>query len=589
MLMEKKWIINSKEYFPYSSRDIYLNWWITSRKPNTTQAIVEFLYDPVFYSQKLLKAEKQFLELGKKIDKQIPRDITKYFENSIKDSNIFKTSILKGKRIYAIKVPFHIKKWKTRNGKTIWEDVAFSDGTSSKMQIIDKNYLNIILSSLCSRHRKEGKIIDTRFIGSDEIIFSNDRDNVYGIKINEMKSVLKSFRLDENSDCSLFLFLSNEGSIREVIGSFIDQFNSIVSHGFAGLVSGEQRPFDSIAGNSINEKIENIIKELSICSHPYFPESVFASACRNGLGSAILEVIGINSGWKKVHPLKKFFAKWMFSSLFWTSSNWIKLFFQYSETPNIYHKLFGENSFSYRGGDIDWSLGYIKSFSNNKKVAVIDLGIGTGRELEALKENPNIKKIIGIDYSDSMISFCREKWKDYPIALNLIRDDFSLLKRSKKLINEIDLPKIFTIFFGTINNTTEEDRIKMLISVRKLMKKDDIFIIEFSKRPEKQDVDFNHPWLKFKNKAEEIGFYEANTYAQLKWFWDATKENFRTTPQFFYEKRTHNIMITVTGVGSCFFSHRYSLREINKLVDMAKMRIKEIREGKEMYTVVIKK
>jgi hypothetical protein len=587
--MEKKWIINSKEYFPYSAKDIYLNWWITNRKPDTTQSVVEFLHNPVFYMKKLLVAEKQFLKLGKQIKKQSPKDITEYFKNSIETSKIFKGAISRGERIYAIKVPFHIKKWKTQNGKTVWEDIVFSDGTTANLQVIDKSAFNIILSIICTRSLIDERLVDTRFIGSDEIISSKHRDNVYGIKIDEIEKILHDFKLGKDSDSSLFFFLDEEKNIDNVVSHFIKQFNNMAKNGLASLITSEQKSFDYIKGKTIDDKIKNIVQELSDYSHPYFPESIFAVACKNGLGNAVLDVIGIDSGWKKVTHMKKTLDKWLFASLFWTSSNWIKMFFQYSKTPKIYHKLFGGKSLEYRGGDIDWALNYIQEFSNNKKIAVIDFGIGTGRELRILQDNKNIERIIGIDYSEAMLDFCKKQWKDYPIELDFIKDDFAVLENSKRAIKSIRIPKVFTIFFGTINNTTEDDRIRILLAVKKLITKNDIFIVEISKRPEKQTVNFNHPWLKFKNKKEKIGFYEVGVYVQSKWFWEASEKNFGTVPQFFYEKRTHNITVTIPGVGSCFFSHRYSFEEIEGLIKKVGLNIETIREGREMYTAIIKK
>lgn len=587
--MEKKWIINSEEYFPYSAKDIYLNWWITNRKPNATQSVVEFLHDPVFYTKKLLAAEKQFLKLGKQIKKQSPKDITEYFKNSIETSKIFKGAISRRERIYAIKVPFHTKKWKTQNGKTVWEDIVFSDGTTANLQVIDKSAFNIILSIICTRSLIDGRLVDTRFIGSDEIMSSKHRDNVYGIKIDEIGKILHDFKIEKDSDSSLFFFLDEEKNIDNVVSHFIKQFNNMAKNGLASLITSEQKSFDYIKGKTVDDKIKNVIQELSDCSHPYFPESIFAVACKNGLGNAVLDVIGIDSGWKKVDYLKNTLDKWLFISLFWTSSNWIKMFFQYSKTPKIYHKLFGGKSLDYRGGDIDWALDYIQEFSNNKKIAVIDFGIGTGRELRILQNNKNIEKIIGIDYSEAMLDFCKKQWKDYPIELDFIKDDFAVLGNSKRAIKSIRIPKVFTIFFGTINNTTEDDRIRILLAVKKLITKNDIFIVEFSKRPERQTVSFDHPWLKFKNKKEKIGLYEVGVYVQSKWFWEASAENFGTVPQFLYEKKTHNITVTVPGVGSCFFSHRYSSEEIEELIKKVGLNIEMIREGNEMYTAIIKK
>ncbi len=161
--------------------------------------------------------------------------------------------------------------------------------------------------------------------------------------------------------------------------------------------------------------------------------------------------------------------------IFSKSSDWIKLFYTYVGTPETYHK------YTYsleRGEDEKIVYDYIKKFSKNKKIVLIDLGIGTGRELKFLKEIKNINKIIGIDYSKPMLDFCKNTWKYFSIPLKLIQDDFRNLKNSKKTIQNIKSPKIFIMLFGTINNTTEKDRVLMLKSVKRLMTKNDRFIID---------------------------------------------------------------------------------------------------------------
>lgn len=583
----KKWITNSTEYFPNSTSPDYLYRWKVNSAKGISQSMAEFLSRPEYYTKRLVTAEKQFLKTAKLIEHQTPKDVTVYLKDSLEKSLILKEAFLKGKRIYAIEVPFHIKKWKTENGKTIWKKVAFSDGTAARLQAIDRNPLNVILSIACGYSTTKG--IDTRFIGSDEIMSLRHRRDVYGIKVEEIEKILSSFGLNGESEHSLFLFSEKKEKIEESVNNFIGQFNAIVEKGLAGLIVSEQKSFEEINGKNNNDRGRTVIRDLSFCVHPYFPESVFAVACREGLGKALIEAVGINSGWSETHYLRKIFDQWSFKSLFWTSSSWIKLFFQYSETPKIYHKLFGKGEFDYRGNDLEWANDYIEKFSKNKKAVMIDMGLGTGRELVLLKDNKNIKKIIGIDYSESMLAFSRRVWNNFPIPIVLIKDDFVTFANSQEKIKAIDSPKIFILFFGTINNTIREDRMKLLSTVKWLMTKEDRFIVEFSKIPDKQRVEYRHPWLRFKKKVEEKWFREAEFYAQLGWFWKAVQKNFNATPQFFYQKNTHDITVTVTGIGSCFFSHRFTEAEIRELINQSGLKLEELREGQEMYSAVIKK
>jgi len=267
------------------------------------------------------------------------------------------------------------------------------------------------------------------------------------------------------------------------------------------------------------------------------------------------------------------------------SSDWIKLFYTYTGTPEIYHRYTYDLE---RGEDEKIVYDYIKKFSKNKKIVLIDLGIGTGRELKFLKEIKNIKKIIGIDYSKPMLDFCKNTWEHFLIPLKLIQDDFRNLKNSKKTIQNIESPKIFTLLFGTINNTTERDRLLTLKTVKKLMTKDDRLIIDFSKVPEKQIADYKHPWIKFKERKEELSFYDTKVFIELDFFWKVAKKHFGTIPQFFYDKKTRNIVITISGVGNCFFSHRYTKKEIGDLIKKVGLKIEMFKDGKEMYISIIR-
>lgn len=359
---------------------------------------------------------------------------------------------------------------------------------------------------------------------------------------------------------------------------------TILEKGLAGLIIKEQVPFQSISGRDSSEKINNLLKILSLRSHPDFPESIFPIACREGLGKALIETIGITKGWAKTLLLKRTFDEWYFKSLFWTSANWIKFYYEYAQTPKSYYSNVHGLA---RGNDETVMYDYINKFSKKKRVVLIDLGIGTGRELEFLKEFKNIKEVVGLDYSDAMLKFCQKTWKNYPIRLRLIQDDFRTFANSKKAIASVKLPKIFTLFFGAINNTTEEDRMRFLAAVKKLMTEKDILLITFSKIPQTQIASYKHPWIKFKSRNEEMSFYDIRVYIQIMWFWGVAKEYFGTVPQFYYDKLTRNIIITITGAGSCFFSHRFTKEEIRKTVKKAGMKLNLLKEGKEMYFAAI--
>ncbi|MDI6592117.1 MAG: class I SAM-dependent methyltransferase, partial [Patescibacteria group bacterium] len=66
-------------------------------------------------------------------------------------------------------------------------------------------------------------------------------------------------------------------------------------------------------------------------------------------------------------------------------------------------------------------IDYIKNFG--KKVAICDLGIGTGRLLKKFDKFKNISQIIGVDYSKAMLSFCQKRAKKCKKKVILLEDD----------------------------------------------------------------------------------------------------------------------------------------------------------------------
>jgi len=62
---------------------------------------------------------------------------------------------------------------------------------------------------------------------------------------------------------------------------------------------------------------------------------------------------------------------------------------------------------------------YIEPYLN-KKVNILDIGIGTGRSIEKIYKSKNYSSIHGVDISQSMLNVCKEKYSD--IFLKKISD-----------------------------------------------------------------------------------------------------------------------------------------------------------------------
>lgn len=579
----KPWTTKPEGAFHYTSSDTYLQSLAGKYPGQLSQSVAEFIRNPYENFKEYLEAEKNLKGKIPKISDQKPIDVTEVFQDSSKTSLIFGKNSADDKQIFAIKIPFRYQKWLTDEaGGIIREDHQFLDGTTKLLPVMDQHEPILFwLSTLCGSSKIGNELIDVRNFSTDEILaFEN---GFFGIKVREMKAVLKILEIDQNSDNSALLFTGTAEDIQQKVDFFIEKFNALSAHGIASITSTQQMLLDSFSGNSPKEKAENLLVELSKRAHPMFPQSVFAVALKEGLVITCIEAVGILNDWHKSSELKRLYQKVAFEALFWNSGEWVKLFYEYSSMPTDYKKLTAGLK---RGKDEVKILEYLKKV--NIDFGLIDLGIGTGRELKDFEDLEHLKKIVGIDYSQIMLDFCEKEWEGYKVPITYVRDDFTTLETAKKYIEQVELPKIFTVFFGTINNTLPHTRAKLLRTIKKLMMPADRLIIDFSKIPPEQMVDYTHPWLKFKRPEDHRTFYDVQLYVGFEWFWRAAKEYFNSTPQFFYDKNTQNMMITVTGVGQCFFSHRYTEPEIRELYNSAGLNLEEFVEGDEMYITVAK-
>ena len=101
-------------------------------------------------------------------------------------------------------------------------------------------------------------------------------------------------------------------------------------------------------------------------------------------------------------------------------------FWNFPLTPKIYHEQY-RPSVSVEADEKHLSQILLRLKSQGPKT-IVDLGIGTGRELSWLNKLPKIKEIIGLDYSDPMLAYCKKELKSYKKHILLIKDDLRKLK-----------------------------------------------------------------------------------------------------------------------------------------------------------------
>lgn len=233
---------------------------------------------------------------------------------------------------------------------------------------------------------------------------------------------------------------------------------------------------------------------------------------------------------------------------------------------------------------------YVENYiASKRKVKVVSLGVGTGRELEWLNKLKNIREIIGIDYSQSMLDVCKEVAKKCHTRVSLIKDNLLSLKKFAKFIKGEKSPLIFVCLINTLGNFEEKDREKVLKKVNGLMKRKDRLILCLYKRPERIKTKMFLPrQIKIKGNSErEIKLGEAIEYAFYKFWWSPILDRYRRLPRFWYDDKTNNITIYV-GKKKILISHRFSGEEIKELCQEAKLKIEKLIEGKFMWVVILK-
>jgi len=261
-----------------------------------------------------------------------------------------------------------------------------------------------------------------------------------------------------------------------------------------------------------------------------------------------------------------------------------EIFWKHKKAAELYSKATIEKV----SGVIDEK--YVKDYiSKKRKVKVVSLGIGSGRELNWLDKLKNIKEMIGIDYSSDFLEICREVAKKCNVKVSCVKDNLFSLKKFKKFIKSEKLPLIYICLLNTLGNFTLKEREKVLRNVRNLMKKKDRLVLCLYKRPEKIKTKIKLPSLiKPKgNSGRRVKLSTLIEYGGLEFFWLPILEKYHQLPRFWYNEKTDDVTIYVSRE-KILISHRFSDEEIKKLCEIAKLKIEKMIEGKFMYVVILK-
>lgn len=253
------------------------------------------------------------------------------------------------------------------------------------------------------------------------------------------------------------------------------------------------------------------------------------------------------------------------------------------KTPASYFRFCSKMSRTIDEGQV---IEFINNFKPKNKKIIVDLGIGPGRELSWLAKLKNISKIIGIDYSQSMLDFCRKQSQKIKAKIILFKDDLLTLG---KFNPPKEKPIIYLYLFNSLGDFTPDEREIILQNIKKKMGKSDILIATLSKRPEEINSKMLEK-LPYREKSvgerKKIGIIVE--YGSLPFLWNVALEKYKRLPQLWYDNKNNNFLVYLSRGKILFSSHRWSKKEIVDLFRKADLKIEKLIEGEAMYTVISK-
>lgn len=137
---------------------------------------------------------------------------------------------------------------------------------------------------------------------------------------------------------------------------------------------------------------------------------------------------------------------------------------------------------------------------------ILDLGCGTGLEIdEILKVNKNIR-ITGLDLSKNMLSILKEKYKEYPEILNLIKSDYLDYKFEEGFYD-------IAISVMTLHHFSHQKKTKLYENVLKSLKTFGFYIEADYMAPDQEYEDFHFSENQRKRANQDIqeGYYHYDT------------------------------------------------------------------------------
>jgi hypothetical protein len=262
----------------------------------------------------------------------------------------------------------------------------------------------------------------------------------------------------------------------------------------------------------------------------------------------------------------------------------------HAKTPEEYHKLFSSELPSGIVDEIHVSR-FFNNYLSQKQKVIVDLGIGTGRELSWIDSLKSLSQIIGLDYSYKMVTFCKKSAYLYKHKFICFRDDLLNLKHLPGFVELVKEPIIYLSLINSLGNFSATERIRCLKQLKPLLRPADRIVLCLYKRPTlkmKKYLPSSFPESALpKSKINRTYLTFIREYAFFSFIWHSiiAKGKF---PRFWYNSRTNDLVIHIDGK-RVVISHRFNKVEIKEFAKKAGLSIEKLITGKFMYVVMLKK
>lgn len=269
--------------------------------------------------------------------------------------------------------------------------------------------------------------------------------------------------------------------------------------------------------------------------------------------------------------------------------NDLKTFWFHPQSPQSYHKIVN----SMPSGVVDEKIieDFINNYLPNRKKVIVDLGIGTGRELIWLDSVLGVEKIIGLDYSPAMLSFLRKNLSNYKHKIELVKDDLLKPILLPKIIMDERKPIVYLSLINTFGNFKKAERLRVLKNISPLLKHADRIVLALYTRGHHakllQSIK-DYPHLQTKNPKEQKILAEIIEYTFYPFLWIPAFEKYHQMPRLWYDQKKDDLVMHLDGK-ILLATHRFSKEEIENEFRISGLKIDKIIEGKAMWIVVGKK